>query len=300
MRGDFVKFFQVLTLMRISQKFFFGKFVRNFFDLFHYKKVKSRRLMLRSFGLNQYDPAKLKEFSSLGFVLLDSRVPKTFQDDVNNVIEFSEKLLHKKYSESSAVRYKHYWKYWSDLIPDVLDENHPLIKVALNRSVIDLVSNYMGTVPCLRYALLTESTHSSDEILYSQKWHFDNDDSKVVKLFIYLSDVSDINDGPFTLLSKVTSNRIKSKFLNRHKEDNEVYKKISNQELVEFYGPKGLAFLCSTRECLHMGSRIKPGHKRLLYTALYTPDPAMFGSTDARIKASKSASNLDRAVLSSS
>jgi hypothetical protein len=85
--------------------------------------------------------------------------------------------------------------------PAGMAPDDPLLKVALDRKLLDVVSSYLGLWPCLYSvgAWLNYPTDAAPEL--SQLWHRDPEDLRLVKVFIYLVDV-DEHCGPFTYIPR--------------------------------------------------------------------------------------------------
>lgn len=84
---------------------------------------------------------------------------------------------------------------------DGLGADNPLLKVALDRKLLEIASSYLGLWPVLHSvsAWLNVPTEAPPE--YSQLWHRDPEDLKLLKVFIYLADV-DEQCGPFTYIPR--------------------------------------------------------------------------------------------------
>jgi hypothetical protein len=85
--------------------------------------------------------------------------------------------------------------------PSGIPADDPLMGVALDPKLLEIVASYLGMWPSLYSigAWLNFPTDAPAEL--SQVWHRDPEDLKLVKAFIYLSDVGD-ESGPFTYLPK--------------------------------------------------------------------------------------------------
>ncbi len=83
--------------------------------------------------------------------------------------------------------------------PDGIPADDPILKVALDQKLLEIVSSYLGLWPCLHSvaAWLNYPTDAPAEI--SQLWHRDPEDLRLIKAFIYLVDV-DEECGPFTYI----------------------------------------------------------------------------------------------------
>jgi len=145
--------------------------------------------------------------------------------------------------------------------------------------------------------LLTLSKGTDAPLSYSQLWHYDHDDTKTIKLFAYLTDVSDDDDGPFTFLPAQVSSRFGFS-IRSHRHDCEVLSHVRPHEVVKMTGPRLSTFMVETSRCLHMGSRLKLGHSRLLYTATFTSAPAIYPRNASRFRVKGDESPALRMLLS--
>jgi len=196
-------------------------------------------------------------------------------------------------------RYKTIWNYLSDQLAaeGPLDESNPLVRLALIPAVVRIVANYVDEIPWLRYTLVTESVYQPGEPEYSQKWHLDFDDKRMVKLFGYFTDVRDADDGPFELIESADSARVRNAFVPAHLSDDQVFSSIPRSAVRPVLGPKLTMFIADTHRVYHCGSRMAQGHSRLLYTALYTAFPSIYPGGKNAFKAGSSASELERLIL---
>ena len=69
------------------------------------------------------------------------------------------------------------------------------------------------------------------------------------------------------------------------------------QPAIEMRGPAFTTFLCETSRCLHMGSRLAPGHSRLMYTATYVPAPMAYPDYRPKFRATGSLPEHERLLL---
>ena len=80
------------------------------------------------------------------------------------------------------------------------DQEHtadsPLLRLALNRKLLEIVSLYLGMWPRLNLISAWLNYPTKDAPKELQLWHRDPEDLKIIKVFIYLNDV-DEKGGPF-------------------------------------------------------------------------------------------------------
>jgi hypothetical protein len=96
-----------------------------------------------------------------------------------------------------------YKRYLVDLVdyPEGIDADDSLLKLALDEKLLEIVAGYLGLWPRLHSiaAWLNYPTEAPPEL--SQLWHRDPEDLRLVKVFIYLTDVHE-RSGPFTYVPR--------------------------------------------------------------------------------------------------
>lgn len=184
-----------------------------------------------------------------------------------------------------------------DLVGGAFATDHPFVRYALQPAALRIIGDFMRDLPQLSDVLLTLSQPTPNQALsYSQLWHLDHDDKRVCKLFIYLTDVQNTADGPFTFIpagpSKTFRNTLKS-----HMSDAQVFAKTGPDAVKEMIAPRLSAFIVNTARCLHMGSRIQSDQSRLLYTATYIQQPRIYPEPPTRFRAVGALTELERTVM---
>lgn len=185
-------------------------------------------------------------------------------------------------AKEQVVHTKDFWIRLSDEDHQNMNTQNPLVKTALQEPVLKLIASYLGQAPFLEYVLLTLSQHTPGPLKSSQLWHHDHDNNNMVKMFIYLTDCVENEDGPFTLLPKKSSQKIKNAFFHKHLKDDEVYSQVDESNVIKMRGKKLTSFICDTHQCYHMGSRLSSGHHRLLFTALFIGLPSAYPDKDKK------------------
>jgi len=182
--------------------------------------------------------------------------------------------------------------------PEDLRSDNLLVRFALQESVLKVVSSYFNEVPYLAtLQILVSHGSGKTEWEESQLWHQDYADNKTVKLWIYLTDVTTLDDGPFTYIPAESSKQVKNGlvFPGRVSDESMDSQGFSKQAR-EVYGKKLSTFYMDTGRCYHLGSRLKEGHVRVAYVATYLSH-ATFYSCPSPIKIVNGASELDKMVL---
>jgi hypothetical protein len=167
----------------------------------------------------------------------------------------------------------------ADFLYDEDLRDHPeIVDFALNDAFLSMSAQYLGGVPVLRRLTVFYSNNQNyEELIRSQLFHVDGDDIKQLKFFINLYDVNDEADGPFTLLPASLTDQFLDGYRKRHGElpksnryqDAEVFENFPESNLVKGIGPAGQGLVVDTSRCLHYGSRIAPGHSRLVLFLQY-------------------------------
>jgi hypothetical protein len=171
---------------------------------------------------------------------------------------------------------KDHWRHLLDahLVDGSLPADNPLARFALQEPVLAALAEYYGELPRLDYVTVTYSGPVEGELRFSQLWHRDHDDTRVVKLFVYFTDVGE-EDGPFTFLPASESDKVGFS-RHSHRPDAAVAARADLGKAVRMTGPRLSAFLVETSRCLHMGSRVAAGHERVMYTATFISSPRIF------------------------
>lgn len=263
-------------VMRVVNKTPLIRLIRWAVDVANFR-VRRRRIVPELRPGNPREEAMLGTFRQNGWVA----VPDDVGMDLRRSIQDECLVLHRKYHEMKSrdpQRYKDIWNYISDagFGRERPDPTNVFVQYALSRPILNVVAGYLGETPWLRYIILTESVYQEGDIKYSQKWHYDFDDVRMAKLFIYLSDVNSSEDGPFRLISRSESERVRNSFVRRHLNDGELFAYADSAKVVDMTGPALTSFIADPGRVYHCGSRLAPGRTRLLYTALYTAYPSIY------------------------
>lgn len=192
--------------------------------------------------------------------------------------------------------------YWERLLDEDLDEEgrqpaeSPFVQLAIDDTALRIAAAYFDDAPLLDYVYLLHSSHRPGPYRVSQLWHKDYDDTKLLKLFVYLTDCEELADGPFTFLPADVSERIGFS-LHSHRGDSDMKLPDIAEKAIAYRAPKLSAFMVDTSRCYHMGSRVAEGHQRLLYMAAYSTFPKFNGRATVRFRPTGAESELQRIAL---
>ena len=157
----------------------------------------------------------------------------------------------------------------------LLDVTNPFVRFYLSSQILEITSLYLGYIPQL-FEVYVEKTIpvGLENPTYSQNWHRDPEEKRTLKVFVYLSDVTD-DAGPFTYVmgSAPTGMGKYNKLFPQklphgsYPSEMDVSSKIGLADLLTATGIKGSIIFCDTSG-LHRGGYAKSQH-RIMATGFY-------------------------------
>lgn len=269
----FFKTNKLKLLIILLHRSFLSYYIKKILKLQHSDLVTKRAKMSEGLTLSNLEEMTLVNFQKNGFV----DVTSFFSTEDMSSLEKKTFELDKKISEISNITYhKKFWSRMTDADNDAGNVTNIINRIALNNSILKVLYHYFSAPAFMDYSIVTKSVYSGEKYQISQLWHQDKDDYEMAKLFIYINDVTDRN-GPFTLLNKQSSKKIPTSFLRNHIEDDFIFKRVKQGEVIYLTGKKYTAFLVDTSKCFHMGSRItSQGQFRYMLTATFITLPSIY------------------------
>ncbi|MBU6462885.1 MAG: magnesium-dependent phosphatase-1 [Proteobacteria bacterium] len=268
-------------------------------NMWHLSEKRERMRQQSLLNVTPEEKAKAADLNRDGYAvvteLMDQGVLKEFSDAGQARLQGIAEAETKQTSTRK--------KFWVRLLDaemrnGQLSADNVFVRYALQPSVINVIATALGEVPWLDYVLLSYSRHTGEDLQSSQLWHRDHDDVRVVKLFSYLTDVETDDDGPFTFLPRQATDKFGYPLLGSHFPDAEVFEKVSRSDVKVVRAPRLASFMVDTAKCLHMGSRMAPGHGRLLYTATYFAFPRIYpGGKKRPFSPAASTTTLQKMVM---
>ncbi len=250
--------------------------IKNLLNIFNYKVRSVRKNIMQKLAPTSRELEVVNQLNTHGY----AQITDLMDHDLLNSLEANSKVHQQKSSmleQEQINTNKDFWIRLTDQdFKNSLNTENIFIKFALQESVLRIVSTYLGSAAFLEYALLTLSKGTNTPLKSSQLWHRDFDNVGMLKMFVYLTDVTQTEFGPFTFINKQHSLDVKTSVFNTHIEDHKIFKFISPTEITEIKGPKLTVFIVDTSRCYHMGSRLKQGFERLMYTALFIDIPSIY------------------------
>ena len=188
-----------------------------------------------------------------------------------------------------------------------LDRYPEILQYGLSEQIIATVSRYLGQLPIMPFVLIWRSTPTNAPLVESQLWHLDHSDTKQVKIFVFLDEVTDDN-GPLVLIPAHLSQKLRKKLRYNWREkrrvsDAHISELINPDDVVKMTGPKGTVVLVDTSRCFHHGSRLQKGIRHVLLYRYLTISSFLFNPFRAqtyplqRFSANPDLSLMQRTVL---
>jgi hypothetical protein len=243
----------------------------------HLGEKLDRKRQGQLLNVSAVEKAKAAELNQNGYTVVTELMDQAIQQ------KFAEAGLARLDDiETARAKQTSTWKsFWVRLLDAEMQDgrlsaDNIFVQYALQPAVVNVIASALGEVPWLDYVLLSYSQHTGEELKSSQLWHRDHDDVRVVKLFSYLTDVEEDGDGPFTFLPRQSTDKFGYPLLGSHFSDDRVFEKVPRGDVKVMKAPRLASFMVDTAKCLHMGSRMHPGHGRLLYTATFFAFPRMY------------------------
>jgi phytanoyl-CoA dioxygenase PhyH len=139
-------------------------------------------------------------------------------------------------------------------------------RFALSDKVLQTTARYLGIAPFLESIELLYSKPISGPPAQSQQWHKDRTDTRIVKVFVYINDVTP-RHGPLSLLPRRESAKV-PEFLFHYLTDEQMAKYADLSKVVALTGAAGSTILIDSQTSYHLGSRCQ--EPRLAYVAYFS------------------------------
>lgn len=158
------------------------------------------------------------------------------------------------------------------------DLDHPLLKLFLNDSVLDVVNSYLGMWAKLIYMDIWHTIPGDmGRRIGSQHWHRDPEDMKMVKIYLYFCDV-DADAGPLEYVRGSNRQGPYGKLWKwhaldgprRYRTEQELQRKIPSTQLVNCVGSCRTMIFCDTSG-FHRGGIAASGARIVATCTFVTP-----------------------------
>jgi len=225
--------------------------------------------------------------------LLDTSMSLPF---LNELLEEGEQIIAQRSGRNE--RDDRYRSFFRNIVPpDALDQYPSLLKFVTSSAVTEIVSNYLGMIPCLSTWIpegvrFVESGIEFDAESHlpprdSQLYHIDPYCSPMVYLLVLMQDTT-VENGPFTWMGEAASEKVKKargywqKGHGYRLTDDDVYSTVGREPEMTLTYPAGTVLFIDTSRCLHFGSRncVEPRYQ-LMY-GLMSPCRNDFSDTERK------------------
>lgn len=154
--------------------------------------------------------------------------------------------------------------------------NDPLIKIAISDPMVNIPNGYFGMRSKLNQVDLwyTMPSPKDSQRKFSQNWHRDPEDYKIIKAFLYLNDVEK-ESGPFSYIKGTHKEGRYKDFLKKNHAYDSIYPDdkilengIAKEDIIECTGKAGTIIFADTNGFHRGGHGTK---ERILCIFIYTP-----------------------------
>ena len=154
--------------------------------------------------------------------------------------------------------------------PELIVQYPIVLKWGLEEHLLDIMEAYLGLPPALTNVHVRKDFGNRDQV-GTRIWHVDTEDYRVVRLIVYLSDVT-IDDGPFEYIPK-RFNSICSPLLKRALRaegdpvlDIEMRDYVAQSDWQQCTGPSGTVVIADNAALFHHGKPHNSERIILIYT----------------------------------
>jgi hypothetical protein len=168
------------------------------------------------------------------------------------------------------------------LLPDALDAGDAYARLALDPSVLAVANGYLGMRSMLRAVELWLTVPTEGPATATQLWHRDGDDVMNVKLFVYLTDVTE-DSGPFCYAPRThpIGDRTHAAGSSARSTDEEIAAVVPEPEWRVATGPAGTVILADTIG-YHKQLKSRGGERMLVMTQYTSGTPHYPGAIEIR------------------
>ncbi len=239
--------------------------------------------LIKNFFFTKENINKLK----LNFILSDEKntISKNLEQNGYSYYDFSkcyhslklidrvnELFIEKKNNNIGNKQFDTY-----DIASDLFQNNLDLLKNFFSSVVCDEIGNYIKFKPIL-YSVNIMHSYKKDFILKdsAQFFHSDYEDNRSVKIFINLDEVREEN-GPFTFIDRKNTELVSEaynyskSYKKRRLEDSFIDAFVKKDDYKNNIGPKNFGLLVDSTACMHYGSRLISGERKLLQIYIVSP-----------------------------
>ena len=259
----FIKFFYSFPILRNAKKIFYSTDDAeecSFID----EKINAKNLLedIDREGYSSLFHIKDSYINKLKNLIFESK-----KHDLQKIPELYKKKIFKFNNEIQDDYFSRLKSYGISRITGNIDLNipNPLSEILFSKKFLILAKSYLGqsamTVSASYFiSFPNKNLNEIDKISNAQYFHWDNDFTKFLKLYIYLSDV-DENSGPHVFVTGTHKRKNFKHKLHRPYSDSDIHSCYS--EVKTFLGNKGSSFFVDSYG-LHKGETVKKNNRVML------------------------------------
>ena len=252
------------SLIPLNYRIIVEKLIKNFF----FTKENINKLKL-NFILSDEKNSILKNLEQNGYSYYDfSKCHQSLK-----LIDCANKLFVEKKNNSTGN--KQFDTY--DISYDLFQNNLDLLKNFFSLELFDEIGKYIKFKPIL-YSINIMHSYKKNFFLEdsAQLFHSDYEDNRSIKIFINLDEVREEN-GPFTFIDRKNTELVSEaynyskSYKERRLEDSFIDAFVKKDDYKNNIGPKNFGLLVDSTACLHYGSRLISGERKLLQIYIVSP-----------------------------
>jgi ectoine hydroxylase-related dioxygenase (phytanoyl-CoA dioxygenase family) len=171
-------------------------------------------------NIKKINSKNLEELNSNGYTIIKScldldlieNIKNEFNENIKNLTNIvyprnvkeaqiiNEKIIVERISQKDLELGENHFRNISDKIQlkDPLKNSKRIFEVVFNKELISLATNYFEQVPYITYCKIEKNYSNNLKDFDTQLFHFDENAYKLLKVFVYLEDVTEPDHGPFT------------------------------------------------------------------------------------------------------
>ncbi|MEE2821873.1 MAG: hypothetical protein VYA53_02710 [Acidobacteriota bacterium] len=240
---------------------------------FQFMKTVQSPIVMRRYRLREELLAQHNEFSIQSRQGFARYAPKNFPF-LNDVLQEARESLKAHEIKQLVTQSK---KPFLVKVPYDCTLDSPFIQFATHPRVLAPIAEYLGIVPVLTSVILYYSPNEMMESGRSQSYHLDETDKRVIKLWVFIEEVSE-DTGPLTIIDAAVSQTIFKEMRRRgdtrsrnEKHDDSRIEMLTTQPPTPLTGPPGTIAFVDTDNCYHYGSRPGTRPRYMLMFQYHSP-----------------------------
>lgn len=154
--------------------------------------------------------------------------------------------------------------------PELLRRYSALVLFGLEERMLDIIEDYFGLPVALTAVSLRKDIGGGVQ-LGTRYWHLDTEDVKVIRMMVYLNDIS-MDNGPFEFISRALSQSVRTLRKRAFRSagdpirDDEMRQHIPESQWLPITGPAGTVLLVDNALCYHHGKTHDSERTVMIYT----------------------------------